>query len=137
MDEQIAQRRFQTWLLGVFAGLAVVLAAIGIYGLMHYSVAERRQEIGVRIALGARPLDVFGLVLKEAARLAASGMAVGLAAALALTKLLESMLYGVSAHDPAAFAGAFLLLGAAALAASAVPARRAVACEPLLALRED
>ncbi|HKE23455.1 MAG TPA: ABC transporter permease [Bryobacteraceae bacterium] len=137
MDERIAQRRFQTWLLGLFAGLAVVLAAIGIYGLMHYSVSERRQEIGVRIALGARPLDVFGLVLKEAARLAAAGMAVGMATALWLTRLVASMLYGVSAHDPATYAGALLLLGVAALAASAVPARRAVACDPLPALRGE
>jgi predicted permease len=137
MDERIAQRRFQTWLLGLFAGLAVLLAAIGIYGLMHYSVAERRQEIGVRIALGARPLDVFGLVLKEAARLAAAGMAIGLVTALWLTRLVASMLYGVSAHDPATYAGALLLLGVAALAASAVPARRAVACDPLPALRGE
>jgi len=137
MDERIAQRRFHTWLLGLFAGLALLLAAIGIYGLMHYSVAERRQEIGVRIALGARPLDVFRLVLMEAARLAAAGMAIGLAAALWLTRMGASMLYGVSAHDPATYSGAFLLLGVAALTASAVPARRAVACDPLPALRGE
>ncbi len=137
MDERIAQRRFQTWLLGLFAGLAVLLAAMGIYGLLHYSVAERRQEIGVRIALGAGPLDVFGLVLREAARLAAVGMVIGLAAALWLTRLVASMLYGVSAHDPTTYAGALLLLGVAALAASVVPARRAVACDPLPALRGE
>lgn len=137
MDERIAQRRFQTWLLGLFAGLAVLLAAIGIYGLMHYSVTERRQEIGVRVALGARPVDVFRLVLNEAARLAATGMVIGLATAQWLTHLVASMLYGVSAHDPATYAGALLLLGVAALAASAVPARRAVACDPLPALRGE
>lgn len=137
MDERIAERRFQTWLLGLFAGMAVLLAAIGIYGLMHYSVTERTQEIAVRIAVGARPLDVFGLVLREAARLAAAGMAIGLAAAVWLTRLVGSMLYGVSADDPTTYAGALLLLGLAALTASAVPARRAVACDPLPALRGE
>jgi putative ABC transport system permease protein len=137
MDERIAQRRFQTWLLGVFAALALFLATIGIYGLMHYSVSERTQEIGVRIALGARSQDVFALVLKDAARLALIGIALGLAGALWVTRLLASMLYGVSAHDPVTYVGAFAILTTVALTASAIPARRATRCDPLLALRHD
>ena len=137
MDSRIAQRRFQTWLLTAFAVLALLLAAIGIYGLMHYSVSERTQEIGVRIALGARAQDVFALVLKDAARLACLGMAAGIVAALWLTRVLASLLYGVSAHDPLAYAGAFLLLSAAALSASAMPARRAARSDPMAALRRE
>jgi putative ABC transport system permease protein len=137
MDDRIAQRRFQTGLLGVFAALALLLAVIGIYGLAHYSVSERTQEIGVRIALGARSEDVFALVLKDAAKLAFLGMALGLASALWATRLLASLLYGVSTHDPLTYAGAFILLGAVALAASAVPAGRAARCDPLLSLRSE
>jgi predicted permease len=137
MDDRIAQRRFQTWLLSGFAALALFLALIGIYGVMHYCVSERMQELGIRIALGAQPQDVFRLVLKHAALLAAAGMAIGLVCALWATRLLASLLYGVSAHDPAAYAGAFILVAAVALAASASPARRAAKCDPLLALRQD
>ena len=137
MDDRVAQRRFQTWLLGVFAALALFLAMIGIYGLMHYSVSERTEEIGVRIALGARSQDVFALVLKDAARLALLGMAVGLVGALWLTRLLASLLYGVSPHDPLTYGGAVILLAIVALAASAVPARRAARCDPLRALRRE
>ena len=137
MDDRIAQRRFQTWLLSGFAGLALFLALIGIYGVMHYCVSERTQELGIRIALGAQPQDVFTLVLKHAARLAVAGMAVGLLCALWATRLLASLLYGVSAHDPVTFAGALILVAVVALAASASPARRATKCDPLLALRQD
>jgi predicted permease len=137
MDDRIAQRRFQTWLLSGFAALALFLALIGIYGVMHYCVSERTQELGVRIALGAQPQDVFRLVLKDAARLAVAGMAVGLLCALWATRLLASLLYGVSAHDPVTYVGAFIIVAAVALAASAFPARRATKCDPLLALRQD
>lgn len=137
MDDRIAQRRFQTWLLSGFAALALFLALIGIYGVMHYCVSERTQELGIRIALGAQPHDVFRLVLKHAALLAVSGMAVGLLCALWATRLLASLLYGVSAHDPVTYAGTFILVAAVALAASASPARRAAKCDPLLALRQD
>ena len=95
------------------------------------------QELGIRIALGAQPRDVFTLVLKHAARLALAGITVGLLCALWITRLLASLLYGVSAHDPITYAGAFLLVAAVALAASAFPARRATKCDPLLALRQD
>jgi len=137
MDDRIAQRRFQTLLLSGFAGLALFLALIGIYGVMHYCVSERTQELGIRIALGAQTRDVFTLVLKHAAQLVVAGMAVGLLCALWATRLLASLLYGVSAHDPVTYVGAFVLVGAVALAASASPARRATKCDPLLALRQD
>jgi predicted permease len=137
MDDRIAQRRFQTWLLSGFAGLALFLALIGIYGVMHYSVSERMQELGIRVALGAQPQDVFTLVIKHAAHLAVIGMAVGLLCALWATRLLASLLYGVSAHDPITYIGTFLLVAAVALAASLSPARRATKCDPLLALRQD
>jgi ABC-type antimicrobial peptide transport system permease subunit len=137
MDDRIAQRRFQTLLLSGFAGLALFLALIGIYGVMHYCVSERTQELGIRIALGAQTRDVFTLVLKHAAQLVVAGMAVGLLCALWATRLLASLLYGVSAHDPVTYVGVFVLVGAVALAASASPARRATKCDPLLALRQD
>ncbi|HUK19784.1 MAG TPA: ABC transporter permease [Bryobacteraceae bacterium] len=137
MDDRVAQRRFQTWLLSGFAALALFLALIGIYGVMHYCVSERTQELGIRIALGAQPQDVFRLVLKHAGRLAVAGMAVGLLCALWATRLLASLLYGVSAHDPVTYVGVLILLAAVALAASASPARRATKCDPLLSLRQD
>jgi putative ABC transport system permease protein len=137
MDDRVAQRRFQTWLLSGFAALALFLALIGIYGVMHYCVSERTQELGIRIALGARPQDVFRLVLKHAGKLAVAGMTVGLLCALWTTQLLASLLYGVSAHDPVTYAGTFAVVAAVALAASLSPARRATKCDPLLALRQD
>jgi predicted permease len=137
MDDRIAQRRFQTWLLSGFAGLALFLALIGIYGVMHYSVSERTQELGIRIALGAQAKDVFTMVLKHAARLALAGIAVGLLGALWATRLIATLLYGVSTHDPVTYVGAFVLVAVAALAASAFPARRATKCDPLLAIRQD
>jgi predicted permease len=137
MDDRVAQRRFQTWLLSGFAALALFLALIGIYGVMHYSVSERTRELGLRIALGAQPRDVFRLVLRRAALLAVAGMAVGLGCAFWATQLLAGFLYGVSAHDPVTYAGVLILVAAVALAASASPARRAANCDPLIALRED
>ena len=137
IDDRVAQRRFQTWLLSGFAALALLLALIGVYGVMNYSVSERTQELGIRIALGAQPRDVFALVLKHAAQLALAGMAVGLLCALWATRLLAGLLYGVSAHDPVTYAAVLILLAAAALLASASPARRATRCDPLLSLRHD
>ena len=137
MDDRIAQRRFQTWLLSGFAGMALFLALIGIYGVMHYCVSERTQELGIRIALGAQSRDVFALVLKHAAQLALAGMAAGLFSALWATRLLASLLYGVSAHDPATYAGTFIVVSMVALAASLSPARRAMKCDPLLEVRRD
>jgi predicted lysophospholipase L1 biosynthesis ABC-type transport system permease subunit len=137
MDDRIAQRRFQTWLLGIFAAHAVALAGVGIYGLMHYAVAERTQEIGVRMALGARPADVFGLVLSHAAKLAMAGMGLGIVASLWATRMLLTMLYGVGPHDPATYAAVAMLLAGIAITAAAVPARRAMRCDPVIALRQE
>jgi putative ABC transport system permease protein len=124
-------------LLSAFAAIAVCLAAIGIYGLMAYSVEQRKQEIGIRMALGARPKDVRGMILKEGGALTFAGIFTGVAAALALTRLMASLLYGVKPWDPAAFASVVILLGAIAVLAAYVPARRAMRVDPMVALRHE
>jgi ABC-type antimicrobial peptide transport system permease subunit len=129
--------RLAGWVLGVFGGVALLLAGLGLYGVMAYSVAQRRREMGIRMALGAGRRDVLGLVIGQGMRLAALGMAVGLAAALALTRLVRSLLYGISATDPATFAAVVLLLGAGALMACLVPALRAMRLDPASALRYE
>ncbi|MFL5580763.1 MAG: ADOP family duplicated permease [Gemmatimonadaceae bacterium] len=141
MDEVIAQslvgRRLNLWLLGIFAGVALVLAAAGLYGVIAYLVAQRTREIGIRMALGAQTRDVVRLVVGQGARLAALGVAVGLAGAWALTRLLASMLYGVSARDPLTFALVPAVLATVALLATWLPARRAARVDPLLAIRSE
>jgi putative ABC transport system permease protein len=137
MDQAIAGARFNTVLLGVFALIAFVLAAVGIYGVISCDVSERTHEIGIRVALGAQPGDVLKLVLGQGARLAGYGIATGLAAAFALTRLMAAMLYGVKATDAYTFAAIPVLLGAVALAASYVPSRRALALDPVAALRHE
>ena len=141
LDEQIgeslAQRRFQTWLLGLFSGIALVLAAIGIYGVMYHSVTQRTHEFGVRVALGAGAGDVMRIVLGQAAFLVIAGAAIGTLAALALTRLLASLLYGVSASDPLTYVAVFLVLIASAVLASYLPARRATKVDPMVALRYE
>jgi predicted permease len=137
MEEQTAERRFQTSLIGLFSGIALLLSAIGIYGLMHYFVAQRTGEIGVRIALGAVYHDVLGLVLRQGLRLAFVGIVVGILGALGVTRLLESMLYGVTSTDLVTFAVApVVLLGVAAVACW-IPAHRAARIDPLGALRQE
>jgi ABC-type antimicrobial peptide transport system permease subunit len=121
--------------LGSFGLLAMILAAIGIYGLMAYSVVQRTQEIGIRMALGARARDVWTMVLRQGLIIVAVGIACGLLAAIALSKIVVSLLYGVSATDPLAFALSLLLLAAVALVACFFPARRATKVDPVAAIK--
>jgi putative ABC transport system permease protein len=130
-------RRFNLTLVGVFAGTALVLAAIGIYGVISYWVARRTREIGVRMALGAVPRNVLRLVLGRAGVTVFAGVVVGLVGAFALTRTMQSLLFGVTATDPATFAGVALLLGAVALLATYIPARRATKVDPMVALRYE
>ena len=136
LSVSVADRRFMTLLLGFFAALALVLASVGIYGVVAYGVAERRREIGIRTALGERPADVLALVIKGALRLAAVGMAAGAVAALGLSRFLASLLFGIGPSDPATFCGVAILLSAVVLAACVIPARSALRVDPNTALRD-
>jgi putative ABC transport system permease protein len=133
----VAQPRILSEFVGVFAGFALLLAAIGIYGVMAYSVAARTQEMGIRMSLGAEPRDILKLVVKQGMRLALIGVAIGLAASLALTRLISTLLFGVSASDPLAFTLAAAVLVATALVACYLPARRATRVDPLVVLRYE
>ena len=137
VDATLAQPRFQTLLLGLFSGLALTLAAGGIYGVISYSVIQRTHEIGIRISLGAQRGQVLRLVMGQGAKLALAGIAIGAAAAFALTRLMRSLLFEVSPADPLTFAGIAVLLVAVALAACYIPARRAMRVDPMTALRYE
>jgi putative ABC transport system permease protein len=133
----LAPRRFPLQLLGVFAALALVLSALGIYGVTAYGVTQRTREIGVRIAIGAQRRDVLRMVMVGAVKLAALGVAVGLCGALVFARLLASQLYGVGARDPLTYAAMSALLAGVALVASWLPARRATRVDPMIALRAE
>jgi putative ABC transport system permease protein len=137
LADSVSPRRFSTFLLGVFAGLALLLAAMGIYGVMSYVVSLRTNEIGIRLALGAQSRDIWRLVIGRGAQLAFAGIALGLMGAFALTKLISSLLYGVKPADPVTFGGVALLLVSVALLACYVPARRAMRVDPMVALRYE
>ena len=137
VNASVAQPRFQTVLLGLFGALALILAAVGIYGVISFSVAQRTHEMGIRMSLGAQPAQVLRLVMGQGARMALVGIALGAAAALGLTRLMRSLLFGVSAADPLTFAAVAILLVGVALAACYVPARRAMRVDPMTALRHE
>jgi ABC-type antimicrobial peptide transport system permease subunit len=141
MDQLLAgslsRSRFTMLVLGVFAALALVLACVGIYGVIAYSVTQRIQEFGIRMALGANRHDVFRLVLGQGTRLTLLGIGLGIVAALIVTRLMATLLYGISATDPLTFAAVALLLALVALAACYIPARRATRVDPIVALRYE
>jgi putative ABC transport system permease protein len=137
ISRSLAPRRFQMILLGSFAALALILAAVGIYGVMSYSVTQRTHEIGIRMALGATSRDVVKLIVGHGMALTLIGVAAGLVAARLLTRLIETLLYEVSYSDTTIFIGVSILLAAVASAACAVPARRATKVDPMIALRYE
>jgi ABC-type antimicrobial peptide transport system permease subunit len=137
IDESLWQRRLWSVLLTAFSALSLTLVAIGLYGLLSYVVTQQRREIGVRMALGAVPRSILRLVLAQGTRLVVVGCVLGVAGALGLRRLLSSLLFGVSAGDPASLLGALLVLAAVAFAACYLPARRASRVDPIIALREE
>jgi putative ABC transport system permease protein len=137
MAGETASQKFNAYLLGFFAGLAVLLAAVGIYGVMAYAVSQRTREIGIRMALGAAPSQVRGMMLRQGLSLALIGIAGGLAASFALTRLMRNLLYGIKPTDPVTFAGVSAILLIVALGACWIPARRATRVDPTIALRYE
>ena len=137
LSQQLAPRRFQTSLLGIFSLLALLLASVGIYGLMHYSVSLRTREIGVRMALGAQPSSVYRLVTGQAGWLTAVGLAIGLPCSMGTSMLMRRLLFGIQIWDLVTLGGVILLLAVASMAASFLPARRAASLDPIQALRSE
>ncbi len=137
VDDSVARPKFSMLLLAAFGAFALILACIGIYGVISYSVAQRTREIGVRVALGANRLNIFRMILGEGARLAGLGIAIGIAVALGVTRMMSSFLYEVRPTDPATFAAVCVILLSVAALACYLPARRATRVDPLVALRHD
>jgi putative ABC transport system permease protein len=141
MDEYIsatvAAPRFNTTLLVIFASVALILTVVGLYGVMSYSVAQRTNEIGIRMALGAQTRDVLQLIVSQGFKLVLLGLAIGLVGAVALTRVIASLLFGVTAKDPLTFAAVTVLLAFVAFVACYIPARRATRLDPLKALRYE
>ena len=137
IQTSVAQPRFRTWLIGTFAALALVLAAVGVYGVMSYSVTQRTSEIGIRVTMGAQPSDIVRIIVGEGLRLALVGVAAGVVGALLLSRVLRTFVFGVSTSDPATFAGVAIVLTLVGAAASYFPARRATRVDPLVALRYE
>jgi putative ABC transport system permease protein len=137
LSESLSRQRFNLVLLSVFATVALLLAAVGIYGVISYSVSQRTHEIGIRVAVGAHSGDILKLVVGQAMILALIGITLGLLASIGLTRLMESLLYGVSATDPLTFVAISAVLAGVALTASLIPALRATRVDPMIALRYE
>jgi putative ABC transport system permease protein len=135
LSDSIAARRFQSLLFGIFAAVALIIAAVGVYGVFSYVVSQRSREIGIRMALGAQPLDILKMILRQGTVVTLTGALVGLTASFALTRVTKSLLFGVSATDPATFAAIALLIATIALGACYLPARRATKVDPMIALK--
>jgi len=137
MGETLSRARFNTLLLGLFAGMAMLLAAVGIFGVMNYSVTLRTREIGIKVALGARPGQVMFFIMRQGLTLTLLGIGLGVAGSLALTRLMSGLLFGVRATDPITFVGIVVLLMVVSAIACYLPARRAMKVDPLVALRYE
>jgi putative ABC transport system permease protein len=137
LSDSLARQRFAAAMLGAFAAFALLLAAIGVYGVISYLVTQSTHDIGVRVALGAQPAQILSLVVRQGMALAAVGIAAGLIGAVALTRVMTGLLFGVSATDALTFASVAAILAAVVCAATIVPARRATGVDPMVALREE
>ena len=137
IGESLAERQFNMSLLGLFAGLAMILVVVGVYGVISYNVSQRTNEIGIRIAIGARRANILKMILGQGARMAAAGLAIGALGAYASTRLMTKVLFGVAPTDPATFVAVILLMSVTVIAACFVPAAKAVRVDPIAALRHE